>query len=93
MQDLGAILKSKLLHQPRFKEALVFGKIKTCIDTFLRSRNIDGQVSGFEEKTKTLTIKTPHPAYAREILTLHTSLTNLLKKEGLGEVKKIITTR
>lgn len=91
METLTSILVKKF-SQPRFKEAILFAKIKRAVEDFFLNHGARVKVATFEEKQNSLTLTTFHPAQSQELLGSQQILNAFLLKQGLPTVKKIIVT-
>ncbi|MBI3273930.1 MAG: hypothetical protein HYZ69_02190 [Candidatus Colwellbacteria bacterium] len=90
MKRLGAFLQKKF-SQPQFKKALIFGRIKECVEEFFSKKGLPVWLIEFDDKNQSIAIKTAHPSIARELLGYQRTLNSALKKEGLPSIKTIRT--
>lgn len=90
MKRLGAFLQKKFSH-PQFKKALIFGRIKECVEEFFFKKGLRVWVREFDDKERSIVITAAHPGIARELLGYQIALNSALEKEGLPQIKIIRT--
>lgn len=86
MQIIGSILQKKFA-QPRFKKALAIEKCKKTVELFFLQRGLRVICAEIDEKNHSLTVKTSHPSYSREILGCQQELFDELREKGITRIK------
>lgn len=90
MQTISSILQRKFA-QPRFKKALAVEKYKKAVERFFLEKGLRVICADLDEKTHSITIKTSHPSYSREVLGHQQELFDELQEKGILRMRTIRT--
>lgn len=90
MQKLSELLQKKFF-KPHFKKMFLLEQLKGDVEQFFLKKGLRVMCVEFDEKNHSLTVKTSHPSYSREILGHQRELFNELQKRGMPHIKTMRT--